>query len=124
MLKNIASLQSKIKKNKQKQVKLPIIEINLSNFKKNLLGLSESEILELLDKPNFKRIEHPASIWQYQSSICIVDIFFYTIKKLFIVDHVEIRSSNLQKVSEKKCFSSLIDSNFSAQDRGLGQNSQ
>lgn len=124
MLKNIASLETKVKKNKQKQMKLPIIEINLSNFKKKLLGLSEPEIIELLDKPNFKRIETPASIWQYQSTICIVDVFFYKTKKVFIVDHVEIRSSNLQKVSEKKCFSSLIGSRFPTQDRKLGQNSQ
>ena len=98
---------------KQKLEPLPIIGINLSNFKKNLIGLNKFEVTELLDKPIFKREEHPASIWQYQSSICFVDIFFYNNKNDLIVDYVEIRSTNINKVSEKNCFSSLLDSEFS-----------
>jgi len=92
---------------------LPIIEINLSNFKRNLIGLNKFEITELLDEPSFKRREHPASIWQYQSSSCFVDIFFYHNKSNLIVDHVEIRSKNINEITEKQCFSSLLDSNYS-----------
>jgi hypothetical protein len=90
----------------------PIIEIDLSNFKNNLIGLNKFEIIELLDAPKFKRTEHPASIWQYQSFVCFVDIFFYSNKKAMVVDHVEIRSKDVKKVGEKSCFASLLDSEY------------
>jgi hypothetical protein len=74
--------------------------------------LNKSEIIELLDKPAFKRTEFPASIWQYQSPICFIDIFFYSDKKKLIVDHVETRSKNIRKTNEKACFSSLLDAGY------------
>ena len=98
---------------KRELAPLPIIGINLSDFKKNLIGLNKFEVTELLDKPSFKRKEHPASIWQYQSSICFIDIFFYNNNSDVIVDHVETRSKTLNNVSEKQCFSSLLNSEYS-----------
>ena len=117
-----STLNIQLDKNKKQPPQLPLIEINLSNFKSNLLGLSKPEIIELLDKPNFKRTEHPASIWQYQSPVCFVDIFFYYIKQVMIVDHVETRSIGLKRVNEKICFSSLIDSRYAT--RGQNQDVQ
>jgi hypothetical protein len=90
----------------------PIVDINFSNFKRNLIGLNKFEIIELLDKPAFKRKEHPASIWQYQSSICFVDIFFFSNKKNMVVDHVETRSKNIRKADEKQCYTSLLNAEY------------
>ena len=90
----------------------PIVGINFSTFKRNLIGLNKNEIIELLDKPTFERTEHPASIWQYQSSICFIDIFFYSNKNNLVVDHVEVRSKNIERTDEKRCFSSLLDSEY------------
>ena len=87
----------------------PIIGINFSNFKRNLIGLNELEVIELLDKPSFKRTEDPASIWQYQSSICFIDIFFFPIKQNMVVDYIDIRGKNITRAEEKLCFSSLLD---------------
>nr|HIL77246.1 hypothetical protein [Rhodospirillales bacterium] len=106
------ALPHKIANSTIKKQRLPIIEIDLSKFKNNLIGLNKFEIIELLDTPKFKRTEHPASIWQYQSFICFVDIFFYTHKKDMVVDHVEIRSKNVKNVSEKICFASLLDPEY------------
>ena len=107
-----STLPSRITNSAIKKQRLPIIEIDLLNFKNNLIGLNKFEIIELLDAPKFKRTEHPASIWQYQSSICFVDIFFYSHKKTMVVDHVEIRSKNVKKVGEKSCFGSLLDPEY------------
>jgi hypothetical protein len=90
----------------------PIIGINFSNFKRNLIGLNELEVIELLDKPSFKRTEDPASIWQYQSSICFVDIFFFSNKKNMVVDHVETRSKNIRTADEKQCYTSLLNAEY------------
>ena len=90
----------------------PIIGIDLSNFKRNLIGLDKLEIIELLDKPAFERTEHPASIWQYKSSHCIIDIFFYSKENDFVVDHVEIRSNGIKMAEEKQCFSSFLDAKY------------
>ena len=109
----ITPLSNSAAEKKRELAPLPIIGINLSNFKKNLIGLNKFEITELLDKPSFKRKEHPASIWQYQSSICFIDIFFYNNKIDLIVDHVEIRSKTVNNIAEKQCFSSLLDSEYS-----------
>jgi hypothetical protein len=88
---------------------LPIIGINFSNFKRNLIGLNKFEVIELLDKPAFKRTEHPASIWQYQSSVCFIDIFFFPMKENMVVDYVEIRGTDIKRAEEKLCFSSFLD---------------
>jgi hypothetical protein len=108
-------LKNPYSKNRNQPTQLPIIEIDLSSFKANLIGLNKLEIIELLDKPAFKRTEYPASIWQYRSTHCFVDIFFYSVKKQMLVDHVETRGNSLQKVSEKICFASLIDARYTTQ---------
>jgi hypothetical protein len=105
---NIPPLNNKARAEKRVPA-LPIIGINFSNFKRNLIGLNEFEIIELLDKPSFKRTEHPASIWQYQSSICFLDIFFFPIKQNMVVDYIDIRGKNITRAEEKLCFSSLLD---------------
>ena len=94
---------------KKRELALPIIEINFSNFKRNLIGLNKFEVIELLDKPAFRRTEHPASIWQYQSSVCFIDIFFFPMQKNMVVDYVEIRGTNIKRAEEKLCFSSFLD---------------
>ena len=91
---------------------IPIVGIDLSNLIASLIGLNKLEIKELLDKPSFKRTEHPASIWQYQSPVCFIDIFFYSNKNVLIVDYVEVRSKSIKKITEKLCFSSLLDSEY------------
>lgn len=107
-----SALPNKLANRAIKKEPPPIIEIDLSNFKNNLIGLNKFEIIELLDAPKFKRTEHPATIWQYQSFICFVDIFFYRDKNTMVVDYVEIRSKNVKKVGEKSCFASLLDSGY------------
>jgi len=110
------NLAKELTKTRKQKILLPMVKIDLSHFTKNLIGLNKFEILEILDQPNFKRTEHPASIWQYESAICFLDIFFYFQKTELIVDHVETRSKNIKKISEKRCASSLLDAEFNKSD--------
>lgn len=108
----IKNPSKELTKSTKKTLQLPMISIDLSKFKDNLIGLNNFEILELLNQPNFRRTEHPASIWQYESDICFLDIFFYYQKPDLLVDFAEIRSKNIKKINEKLCVSSLLDSEF------------
>lgn len=42
-----------------------------------LVGNSESQLVDLLGRPASVRDEPPAMVWQYVSSTCKVDVFFY-----------------------------------------------
>lgn len=43
----------------------------------SLLGLRPAEILALFGRPDFRRSEPPAELWQYRSADCVLDIFLY-----------------------------------------------
>lgn len=42
-----------------------------------LVGMSEDEIFQLLGQANTRREEPPATIWEYRSRDCALDLFFY-----------------------------------------------
>ncbi|MGF1562196.1 MAG: hypothetical protein ACFB3T_08455 [Geminicoccaceae bacterium] len=42
-----------------------------------LIGLSDTQLQDLLGQPDFRRHERPAALWQYALSACIVDIYLY-----------------------------------------------
>lgn len=42
-----------------------------------IVGLNALEIAELFGSPTLLRREQPAEIWQYQTSNCVLDVFFY-----------------------------------------------
>jgi hypothetical protein len=44
---------------------------------KELTGLHQPEILALLGKPDLRRDEPPAELWQYRTSDCVLSLFFY-----------------------------------------------
>ncbi len=92
----------------EKPTQIAAVEIDLTNFKERLLGLDGSEITELLGKPKFDRSEPPAQIWQYQSNECFVELFLYEEIGDLTVDHVEVRSKQVEKTDEKICFASIL----------------
>ena len=44
---------------------------------KDLTGLHEREILTMLGKPDLRRDEPPARLWQYRTADCVLNLFFY-----------------------------------------------
>jgi len=44
---------------------------------RELTGLRPPEILTLLGKPDLRRDEPPAQLWQYRTSDCVLSLFFY-----------------------------------------------
>src|SRR5579862_9885704 len=44
---------------------------------KDLTGLRQPEILAMLGKPDLKRDEPPAQLWQYRAADCVLNLFFY-----------------------------------------------
>jgi hypothetical protein len=83
-------------------------EIGMTKLEENLLGLDDAVITQLFGKPTFERIEPPALIWQYQSSICFVDFFLFHQDEELSVEHVEVRSKNVKKIRKKTCLSSIL----------------
>jgi hypothetical protein len=44
---------------------------------RSLTGLSAAQVVALLGKPDFRRAEPPAELWQYRGADCVLDLFFY-----------------------------------------------
>ncbi|MEE8516096.1 MAG: hypothetical protein V3T02_05590 [Alphaproteobacteria bacterium] len=73
-----------------------------------IVGLSHAEISELFGKPQFRRRDAPAEIWQYRGATCILDLFLYDTGNGFLrVHHFEIRHPNTKPVSRRRCLTAL-----------------
>jgi hypothetical protein len=77
---------------------------------KPVVGLKSGQVTAYLGRPDFIRKDAPAKIWQYQSSLCILDLFLYEEKKdgAYKVTHLEIRGHAKVSVARKECFVSLL----------------
>ena len=56
---------------------------------KDLAGLRQPEILAMLGKPDLKRDEPPAELWQYRAADCVLNLFFYREADGYRLVHVE-----------------------------------
>jgi hypothetical protein len=83
-------------------------KINIINFKDQFIGMASDEIINLLGMPIFIRRESPAEIWQYQSNICFIDIFFYKKDSKLFAKHSEFRSNGVKKTNNGVCFTSVL----------------
>jgi hypothetical protein len=43
----------------------------------DLTGLYQPDILAMLGRPDLKRDEPPAQLWQYRAADCVLNLFFY-----------------------------------------------
>lgn len=43
----------------------------------DLTGLRQPDVLAMLGKPDLKRLEPPAELWQYRAADCVLNLFFY-----------------------------------------------
>jgi hypothetical protein len=68
-----------------------------------LVGLAAMSIQKMLGRPDFKRRDPPAEIWQYRKSGCFLDVFLYLNEDIYRVSHVEARGRSIEEVSGTEC---------------------
>ncbi|MBT7569071.1 MAG: hypothetical protein HN632_03915 [Rhodospirillaceae bacterium] len=96
------------KKEEEKSEEAAALPVDLTNFKDRLLGLDNDDLSDLLGAPSLEREEPPATIWQYRTPACVVDVFLYSDGGENQVDHVEVRGRETDEVDEPKCFAAII----------------
>ncbi|MBL8686102.1 MAG: hypothetical protein JNK86_01360 [Alphaproteobacteria bacterium] len=69
----------------------------------SLIGQSPEQIGRILGPATFKRRDHPAELWQFQSPDCVTDIFFFTKNNLLTVTHVISRSRSGETIDNDLC---------------------
>ena len=77
----------------------------------DLIGLHDTDLQRLLGTPDFLRMDPPAQLWQYRNSLCRFDVFLYQDKNhanAYSVTHVEARGLDVNRVSGKDCFFSVL----------------
>ena len=107
-LKRVNPGQKKLKKVYLKAPKVNDGNFSLSFSKNDLIGLTSFEVIEILGAPKLQRAEKPGSIWQYQSNLCLLDIFFFKENSDLIVDYVETRGKTIKKTNASECFSNIL----------------
>jgi hypothetical protein len=68
-----------------------------------LSGMSASDLISLIGKPDFRRVEPPAELWQYRSVDCVLDIFLYGDGPGYRVVHAETRDRDPAGASRGHC---------------------
>ena len=82
--------------------------IDVSGLKHRLVGMDGPEIIKTMGVPVFRRLEPPARIWQYRTTICIVNIFLYETDRRVTAEYVESLGQNNKNADEDECFRSIL----------------
>jgi hypothetical protein len=72
-----------------------------------LIGLERTELQARLGAPALRRRDAPAEIWQYRSSLCVLDLFLYRDGPAVRVTNAEIRPRDGRELPAATCLSSL-----------------
>jgi hypothetical protein len=72
-----------------------------------LIGLERTELQARLGDPALRRRDAPAEIWQYRSSLCVLDLFLYRDGQAERVTNAEIRPRDGRELPAATCLSSL-----------------
>ena len=93
---------------RDKDVKEEQQNIDVSGLKHRLVGMDGTEIIKTMGFPVFRRLEPPARIWQYRTTICIVSIFLYETDRRVTAEYVESSGQNNKNADEDECFRSIL----------------
>ena len=74
-----------------------------------LVGLSSMATQQMLGRPDFKRRDSPAEIWQYRESGCLLDVFLYLNEDNYRVSHVEVRGHSIKKILGAACLLEVLE---------------
>ena len=77
-----------------------------------ILGQNKNALTKIIGKPNFTRIDHPAEIWRYHDTACILDIYFYQSLKAansntLLVNYIEARTPQGPRVETSRCLNTI-----------------
>ncbi|MEX2644574.1 MAG: hypothetical protein WD270_14050 [Acetobacterales bacterium] len=76
---------------------------------RQFIGLSAGEVIGRLGQPTFRRVDRPATVWQYRGGRCIVDVFLYREGDSDRVIEVLVRTRpGIQSVSSESCVGGLL----------------
>ena len=81
---------------------------NVSGLKHRVLGMDGTEIIKTLGFPIFRRLEPPARIWQYRTTVCVVNIFLYETDREVTAEYVEFLGQKNNNTDENGCFRSIL----------------
>jgi hypothetical protein len=74
---------------------------------RELIGLERHELQDRLGDPALRRRDAPAEIWQYRSSLCVLDLFLYRDGQAVRVTNAELRPRDGRELPAATCLSSL-----------------
>ena len=88
------------------RIPLPPPDIDLGQ----ILRVDTDQVVSLLGKPELKRRERQAELWQYRSASCVLNLFVYPngSNKAPEVTHAEARSRAGGMMPPRMCLASLI----------------
>jgi hypothetical protein len=75
-----------------------------------LHGLSADDLRTMLGRPDFRRRDAAAEIWQYRGSDCILDLFLYRETGGYRVSYAETRDADPLRTAPTGCLSTLVAS--------------
>jgi hypothetical protein len=74
---------------------------------RELVGLQSHELQARLGDPSLRRRDAPAEIWQYRSTLCVLDVFLYRDGQAMRVTTAEVRPRDGRELPAGTCLSSL-----------------
>src|SRR5690606_7847713 len=78
----------------------------------DLTGFTEAQVEELLGPPLAVRRDDPAESWQYATSDCVLDLFFYEQTGAWRVVHMEARTIAALDAPADNCVRSVLAGRF------------
>ncbi len=75
-----------------------------------LIGMGPASLSAFLGAPELIRRESPASLWQYRTEDCVLDIVLYTERSGDKVTYLEAREDGVTKVPARQCLNKLLRS--------------
>lgn len=73
-----------------------------------LIGMGPASLSAFLGAPQLIRRESPASLWQYRTEGCVLDVVLYPEKGTDRVSYVEARKDGLLKIPARACLNRLL----------------
>ena len=89
----------------------------LNSDPKQLFGMDDAGLTNLLGAPVFQRHDAPAELWQYRHKSCVLDLYLYRESgdsgHGLRVQHYDVRSPSGGEISARDCLAALLKSRLS-----------
>jgi len=75
------------------------------------MGLDSPSVDALMGRPQLRRVEAPAEVWQYAEGDCVLDLYLYPSTdsaRDHRVTHFEIRGTGEGTIDPRACFRAIL----------------